>query len=126
MKPLNGLLAATAFSVIAVLGAVSCAVQEGPSMGSTPPQSSRPAPPASMPAAKLGLAPALRPFHDELIEYGDWILVEPIGWVFRPRVNTVAWRPYQEGHWVASYAYGWVWESAEPFGWITDNYGFWF
>src|SRR5689334_13279571 len=82
--------------------------------------------PPSMPAAKLGLAPALRPFHDELEPYGDWILVEPQGWVFRPRVNTVAWRPYSDGHWEPSWSYGWVWESNDPFGWITDHYGFWF
>ena len=77
-------------------------------------------------ASRLGLAPALRPFHDELSEYGDWILVEPRGWVFRPRVNSVAWRPYQDGHWEPSYTFGWIWESNEPFGWITDHYGFWF
>src|SRR5262245_64721755 len=116
MRRLNGLLAATAFSLFSGLLVASCAVNEGPSLGSSPPP---PASQASMPASKLGLAPQLRPFHDELLEWGDWILVEPLGWVFRPRVNTVAWRPYQEGHWVASYAYGWVWESAEPFGWIT-------
>ncbi len=98
----------------------SCAVQG--EMGEagyapTPPQTS---------AARMGLPAPLRPFHDELEQYGDWVLVEPQGWVFRPRVNTVAWRPYQDGHWEPSYAYGWVWESNEPFGWITDHYGFWF
>lgn len=82
--------------------------------------------PPSISAAELGLPPALRPFHDELEPHGDWILVEPQGWVFRPRVNTVAWRPYQDGHWEPSWSYGWVWESNDPFGWITDHYGFWF
>ena len=81
---------------------------------------------AAQDAARLGLAPALRPFYDELQEYGDWVLVEPHGWVFRPNVNTVAWRPYQDGHWEPSYTFGWVWESNEPFGWLTDHYGFWF
>src|SRR5262249_51937611 len=77
-------------------------------------------------AAGVGLAPPLRPFYDALEEYGDWVLVEPPGWVFRPRVNSVAWRPYQDGHWEPSYSFGWVWESHDPFGWITDHYGFWF
>lgn len=77
-------------------------------------------------AARLGLAPALRPLHDELLSYGTWVLVEPHGWVFRPRVNTVSWRPYQDGHWEPSYTFGWVWNSHEEFGWITDHYGFWF
>lgn len=84
------------------------------------------APPGSISAAKLGLPPALRPFHDELEPYGDWVLVEPQGWVFRPRVNTVAWRPYRDGRWEPSYSYGWIWESNDPFGWLTDHYGFWF
>lgn len=77
-------------------------------------------------ASRMGLQPALRPFHDELEPYGDWVLVEPRGWVFRPRVNSVAWRPYQDGHWEPSYTFGWIWESNDPFGWITDHYGFWF
>jgi hypothetical protein len=121
MKRPNVLVFANALSVVTLLLLASCAVQESPSPGSPPPGA-----PASMPAAKLGLAPQLRQFHDELLEHGDWVLVEPIGWVFRPRVNTVAWRPYQDGHWIPSYSYGWVWESNEPFGWITDHYGFWF
>jgi hypothetical protein len=99
-----------------------CAVDGG--VGDQPP----PLTPRSVgtPAARMGLAPALRPFHDELEQYGDWVLVEPQGWVFRPRVNTVAWRPYQDGHWEPSYAFGWVWESNDSFGWLTDHYGFWF
>jgi hypothetical protein len=102
--------------------AASCAVDGGAgSQGiSTPPTH------APSDAARMGLAPPLRPFYDELQQYGDWVLVEPHGWVFRPSVNTVAWRPYQDGHWEPSYAFGWVWESNEPFGWITDHYGFWF
>ena len=105
---------------LVVFLAAGCAVDGGVSEGG--PQRV----PPSVTAAEIGLAPALRPFHDELEPYGDWVLVEPQGWVFRPRVNTVAWRPYQDGRWVPSYAYGWVWESNEPFGWITDHYGFWF
>src|SRR5262249_20418573 len=126
MNPLNAkrgkqfaMFLASAFAL--ALGAVSCAVQ-----GGVPGQGPGGALPSSTPAARLGLAPALRPFYDELEPYGDWVLVEPQGWVFRPRVNTVAWRPYQDGQWEPSYAFGWVWESNDPFGWITDHYGFWF
>lgn len=109
-------------AAIVLLGSGSCAVDGGPGGGGMP------APPthASSDAARLGLSPVLRPFYDELRDYGDWVLVEPQGWVFRPNVNTVAWRPYQDGQWVPSYTFGWVWESNEPFGWITDHYGFWF
>jgi hypothetical protein len=122
MKRPNKLVTATVLSIFLGLTSVSCAVQGGSESGGAAPAAAAP----SMPAAKLGLAPQLRPFHDELLEYGDWVLVEPLGWVFRPRVNTVAWRPYQDGHWIASFSYGWVWESNEDFGWITDHYGFWF
>ena len=119
MKSRKGLLVALA--VLACLSA-SCAVQGGSSETGSPPSNGAP----SAPAARLGLAPALRPLYDALEGEGDWVLVEPQGWVFRPRVNTVAWRPYQDGHWEPSYAFGWVWESHDPFGWITDHYGFWF
>jgi hypothetical protein len=79
----------------------------------------------SMPAAKLGLQPEYRIFYDALEEYGDWVLIEPYGYVFRPRVSFVAWRPYQEGFWVPSDSWGWVWISSEPFGWATYHYGNW-
>jgi len=108
--------------LLLVLGIASCAVQDDLTRQAAPGGASLP----QTPAARLGLAPGLRPFYDELEPYGDWVLVEPQGWVFRPRVNTVAWRPYQDGHWEPSYAFGWVWESNEAFGWITDHYGFWF
>ena len=113
-----------ALAAALMLLAASCAVQGGPGEAGTPAPSSPPS--SSSSAARLGLAPAVRPLYDALEGEGDWVLVEPQGWVFRPRVNSVAWRPYQDGHWEPSYAFGWVWESHDPFGWITDHYGFWF
>ena len=79
----------------------------------------------TMPAARAALAPQYRVFYDALEEYGDWILIEPHGYLFRPDVNFVAWRPYQDGFWVPTDIYGWVWVSAEPFGWATYHYGTW-
>ncbi len=79
----------------------------------------------SMPAARAGLRPEHRLFYDALKDYGDWVLIEPYGYVFRPDVNTVAWRPFQQGFWVPSEIYGWVWISTEPFGWATYHYGTW-
>lgn len=80
----------------------------------------------SMPVARASLQPEYRLFYDALIEHGDWVLIEPYGYLFRPRVNFVAWRPYEEGFWVPTDVYGWVWVSAEPFGWATYHYGQWF
>jgi len=78
-----------------------------------------------MPIERQGLAPEYRFFYDALVDYGDWVLIEPYGYVFRPDVNFVAWRPYIEGFWAPTDIYGWVWVSSEPFGWATYHYGTW-
>jgi hypothetical protein len=79
----------------------------------------------TMPVARAGLAPEYRVFYDALEGYGDWTLIEPYGYVFRPDVNFVAWRPYDDGFWAPTDVYGWVWISSEPFGWATYHYGQW-
>ena len=71
------------------------------SVGVTP--SSQP-----MSAARAGLMPDYRIFYDALEGTGDWVLVEPLGWVFRPDVNFVAWKPYERGFWTWNDWYGWV------------------
>jgi hypothetical protein len=80
----------------------------------------------TMPAAKAALPPEHRVFYDTLEEYGDWVLIEPYGYLFRPRNSLVDWQPYRDGFWVPSDVWGWVWISAEPFGWATYHYGEWF
>jgi hypothetical protein len=80
----------------------------------------------SMPAAREALRPEYRLFYDALQDYGDWVLIEPVGFVFHPRVDFASFRPYQDGFWAPSDPYGWVWISAEPFGWATYHYGYWF
>jgi hypothetical protein len=67
----------------------------------------------SMPAARAGLSPEYRLFYDALQDYGDWTLIEPFGYVFRPYGNASSWRPYQYGYWAPSDVYGWVWISGE-------------
>jgi len=79
----------------------------------------------SMPSARAGLLPEYRIFYDALQDYGDWTLIEPFGYVFRPYGNVVGWRPYEYGYWAPSDVYGWVWISEEPFGWATYHYGEW-
>jgi hypothetical protein len=80
----------------------------------------------TMPAARSALRPEYRLFYDALIDYGDWVLIEPHGFVFRPRVDFNSFRPYGDGFWAPSDPWGWVWISAEPFGWATYHYGYWF
>jgi hypothetical protein len=79
----------------------------------------------SEPAARIGLRPEYRVFYDALVDYGDWDLIEPYGYVFRPRVDPIVWRPYSYGYWAPTDLYGWVWVSSDPFGWATDHYGRW-
>lgn len=106
-----------ALAVLA-LAQLSCAVGGGaPDSGY---------PPRSMPAAREALRPDQRGLYDALEDEGDWVLIEPYGQVFRPRVNFVAWRPFTNGYWLPTDVYGWVWQSNDDFGWITDHYGFWF
>ncbi len=83
-------------------------------------------PTRSMPAARAALRPEFRIFYDTLHDYGDWVLIEPYGYLFRPRVDFHNWRPYESGFWAPSDSYGWVWISSEPYGWATYHYGRWF
>lgn len=78
-----------------------------------------------MPAARAGLAAPYRIFYDGLVDYGEWTLIEPYGYVFRPNVSFIGWEPYDNGFWVANDTFGWVWISSEPFGWATYHYGSW-
>jgi len=103
----------TAIVGLLALSALSCATE-----GLTPSSS-------QMPAASAGLPPDERFFSDALVDYGDWVLIEPYGWVFQPRVNWLTWRPYEYGFWAPTDLYGWTWISAEPFGWATFHYGQW-
>ncbi len=120
-----------AFALALVAFNLSCAAPGaddglGPSVYDTPEARPGDASVPTMPAAKLGLPPEYRGFYDALADEGDWALIEPYGWCFRPAVNFVAWRPYQQGWWEPSDSYGWIWNSTEPFGWITYHYGSWF
>ncbi len=82
--------------------------------------------PESMPAARLALPVEQRVFYDTLEGYGDWLLIEPLGYVFRPYDSDEYWHPYLYGYWAPSEMYGWVWISSEPYGWATYHYGAWF
>jgi hypothetical protein len=80
----------------------------------------------TQPVARAALRPEYRVFYDALRDYGDWVLIEPYGFLFRPRVAWDQWQPFVDGFWAPSDSYGWIWLSAEPFGWATYHYGEWF
>lgn len=64
-------------------------------------------------------------FYTSLAPYGDWIELEPGMIVWKPVYTGRNWSPYIEGEWVYT-AYGWHWNSYEPFGWAVYHYGRWF
>ncbi len=64
-------------------------------------------------------------FYDSLASYGDWVTVEPYGWVWVPTAVDTGWRPYVNGYWAWSDVYGWTWISNEDWGWAVYHYGRW-
>lgn len=66
----------------------------------------------------------LPPFHDDLSPWGDWLRVEPWGWVWTPWDVEPGWRPYTDGRWVWT-DLGWTWVSELPWGWAPFHYGRW-
>jgi hypothetical protein len=39
-------------------------------------------------------------FYDALAPYGDWLWLDPWGWVWTPRHMPTGWRPYTWGRWL--------------------------
>jgi uncharacterized protein DUF6600/FecR-like protein len=65
-----------------------------------------------------------RHYVSELDYYGDWRYVPTYGWVWRPTMLQVGWRPYYSGYWTWCH-HGWTWVSYEPWGWLPYHYGRW-
>jgi uncharacterized protein DUF6600/FecR-like protein len=71
-----------------------------------------------------GVPTPVRHYVTELDNYGDWQWMASFGWVWRPTIYQVGWRPYYNGYW--SWApYGWTWVAYEPWGWAPYHYGRW-
>jgi hypothetical protein len=67
-------------------------------------------------------------FYSELEPYGEWVVVNQYGRVWRPSIVVVGagFRPYGPGgHWVYT-DYGWSFESDWGWGWATFHYGRWY
>lgn len=63
-----------------------------------------------------------RVHFDPFTNYGSWITIGSMQ-VWQPDVDQ-SWRPFMHGCWAWT-RYGWTWFSYEPWGDITDHYGFW-
>ncbi len=67
-------------------------------------------------------------FYDTLSPYGDWVVVEQYGRVWRPSSTVVGvnFVPYASGgRWVHSNV-GWVFEPEWNWGWLPFHYGRWY
>jgi hypothetical protein len=59
-----------------------------------------------------------------LTPYGNWVTIDPYGYVWVPRHMGYQWRPYSDGHWVSTDD-GWTWIANEEWGSIPFHYGRW-
>lgn len=64
-------------------------------------------------------------FYRALAPYGRWFEHPRYGRVWQPNGITRAWRPYTEGRWIRTLAYGWYWQAAQVWGWVPFHYGRW-
>jgi hypothetical protein len=62
--------------------------------------------------------------YNYLAPYGNWINMNPYGYVWVPRHMGYQWRPYSNGHWVMTED-GWTWIANEEWGEIPFHYGRW-
>ncbi|MBI2606360.1 MAG: hypothetical protein HYW49_09800 [Deltaproteobacteria bacterium] len=61
--------------------------------------------------------------NSSLAGYGRWVYINGDR-VFVPYSYVSNWQPYQHGYWYWT-SYGWAWYSYDPWGWVTDHYGYW-
>jgi hypothetical protein len=62
--------------------------------------------------------------YNYLAPYGNWVNLNPYGYVWTPRHMGYRWRPYSDGHWVMTDD-GWTWIANEEWGSIPFHYGRW-
>ncbi len=72
-----------------------------------------------------GFAVGFQAFHDRLAPYGSWHETKRWGDVWQPGAVSPDFRPYYDGHWIYTDAYGWYWVSDEPWADIVYHYGRW-
>jgi len=75
--------------------------------------------------ARRYLAAELEDFEYELAAYGEWIQIQPFGYVWVPGGIDPYWRPYWHGRWLWLPMSGWTWLPYEPWGWVTFHFGRW-
>src|SRR5436309_1642247 len=61
----------------------------------------------------------------DLNYYGQYYNVPGYGYCWRPNNVNLGWDPFMNGYWTYSPAFGNVWVSAYPWGWMPYRYGHW-
>lgn len=114
---------AVLLGIVVALALTGCTVMYSEPPAGTPTPVPPPAPPPPPPTPPYSPVD-VSAFYAALDPYGDWIRMEPYGWVWAPGAVDPFWRPYTVGRWVWS-DYGWTWVGEEDWGWATYHYGRW-
>ena len=64
--------------------------------------------------------------RERLQPKGEFVRVDRIGEVWRPREVAQDWKPYTNGRWIFNEQVGWYFESDEPWAEVTYHYGRWY
>jgi hypothetical protein len=98
----------------------------GPAFASSPEGAARPEAGSSyaVSAQEFGMDLDFNYCYSYLAPYGNWVNLDPWGYVWCPRHMGYRWRPYSRGHWIWT-DYGWTWISDFDWGWIPFHYGRW-
>ena len=60
-----------------------------------------------------------------LYSYGSWFNCGGYGFGWRPFGVGYGWSPFSNGQWILDPAFGWTWDSFDPWGWAPYHYGGW-
>jgi hypothetical protein len=60
-----------------------------------------------------------------LYSYGSWSNCGAYGYGWRPFGVGSGWSPFTDGQWIWDPAFGWTWNSFQPWGWAPYHYGGW-
>ncbi len=60
-----------------------------------------------------------------LYSYGSWFNCGGYGFGWRPFGVGYGWSPFSDGQWILDPAFGWTWDSFQPWGWAPYHYGGW-
>lgn len=60
-----------------------------------------------------------------LYSYGSFFNCGGYGYGWRPFGVSYGWSPFTNGQWIWDPAFGWTWDSFDPWGWAPYHYGGW-